>query len=407
MDAFAAALYLGSRITLEDGLRDALVDVVAAASRLYAVDGVAGVQAIMEPETVGEIFILDPYDNVFFSTDSNVPVGRPRLLLNTDLSEIQAARGGRPSAGLPFRAPSGYLLRAYTPIEPPGFVLGIVAAAPSFTNLDALRRIFWTWIVLSAALAVLVVFLYGRAVRQFEMERMRAERGERFEALSRMSAAVAHEIRNPLNIISATLELRAAALESGTALDPEAAMIADLREEVDRLERVVHDFLDLSREQNLQIEDVEANEVVELVAHREERRLAAKSEALVEIRCVLDRQAGLFRADRDRIIQALANIVRNATEAAGARGRVEVSTARLSDAVLFVVDDSGPGIAPGERTAVFEPFLTTKKRGTGLGLAVVKAIVEAHDGSIEITEGPLGGARFTMRLPRSGPAVKP
>jgi signal transduction histidine kinase len=247
-------------------------------------------------------------------------------------------------------------------------------------------------------LALLIAALYQRAVREIREERLRADRGERFEALSRMAATVAHEIRNPLNIMSATVELRRGKIASDD--DAERSVLEDLGEEIERIERVVHDFLDLSREPAIEIETVDLNETVELVVHREERRLLAGQRPAPEIRVVLDPHAGGLRADPGRIVQLFSNLIRNATEATGASGHVEIRTSGRGREVTVEIDDSGPGIPAAESEKVFEPFYTTRKKGTGLGLAVVRSIAEAHGGEVKVVASPLGGARFTVILPR-------
>lgn len=399
IDAFATALYFGSRVMLEDGIRSSLVKVVTVVSRIYQTSGRNDLKLSLESGELSEIFILDPASNVIFSTDDAVDLGHPRLVLGTDRTEIEAARSGIATAGYPFHTGGSYLQRAYAPIAPRGHVIGLTASAPSFDDLARLEKVYWTWIALSAALGIVIAYLYGRAVRSIESERIRADRGERFETISRMAATVAHEIRNPLNIMSATLELRLRTLGDRAGAD-EAGMLNDLSEEVDRLERVVQDFLDLSREQELELGSVEINEVVELVVHREERRVQARQRQAPEIRIVLDRDVGSVRADRDRVIQMLGNLLRNATEAAGAGGRVEVRATTRSDAVTISIDDSGPGIPESDRDRIFEPWLTTKRHGSGLGLAVVRTILDAHRGTIAVESSSLGGARFLVRLPR-------
>jgi signal transduction histidine kinase len=408
IDAFATALYFGSRVMLEDGIRSSLVKVVTVVSRIYQTSGRNDLKLSLETGELAEIFILDPLGKVIFSTDRTAELGHPRQVLGTDRTEIDAARAGRATAGYPFHTSGGYLQRAYAPIAPKGHIIGLTASAPSFENLDRLEKVYWTWIALSAALGILITFLYGRAVRQIESERIRAERGERFETISRMAASVAHEIRNPLNIMSATLELRLRSIGDPPASREEAEILKDLSEEVDRLERVVQDFLDLSREQEIELGAVDVNELVELVVYREERRIQARSRQAAAIRVVLDSAAGSIRADRDRMIQMLGNLVRNATEAAGTSGRVEVrTTARAADEVLITVEDSGPGIPESDRDRIFEPWLTTKRHGSGLGLAVVRTILDAHGGSVAVDASPLGGARFQMRLPKEGQALTP
>jgi signal transduction histidine kinase len=100
----------------------------------------------------------------------------------------------------------------------------------------------------------------------------------------------------------------------------------------------------------------------------------------------------------------LFNLVKNAAEAAGQGGTVAMRIDATPDGGASVaVSDSGPGVKPEDRPRLFEPFFSTKSSGTGLGLAVSQAIAEAHGGRIEADTGPLGGARFTLRLPSASP----
>jgi signal transduction histidine kinase len=104
-------------------------------------------------------------------------------------------------------------------------------------------------------------------------------------------------------------------------------------------------------------------------------------------------------ADRAKLRQAVFNLVKNAVEAAGFDGRVEVRVGETSGGPHIRVSDTGPGIPPELRRRLFEPLFTTKESGTGLGLAVSRAIARAHGGELAAEAPPGGGARFTLRLP--------
>ena len=104
-----------------------------------------------------------------------------------------------------------------------------------------------------------------------------------------------------------------------------------------------------------------------------------------------------------KLRQVVLNLVKNAAEAAGSAGNVEVRVEQDHDAARVVVRDSGPGISVDARRKLFEPFFTTKDTGTGLGLAVSQGIVHAHGGEIEVDSLPQGGAQFTVTLPAQPP----
>jgi two-component system, NtrC family, sensor histidine kinase HydH len=118
---------------------------------------------------------------------------------------------------------------------------------------------------------------------------------------------------------------------------------------------------------------------------------------------VLRAEPGLMvDGDAVQLHQVLVNLAQNAVFFAGATGRVEVELSRMGNGLTMTFDDSGPGIDPSIRNRLFEPLVTTRQGGIGLGLALVKRIVERHDGTIIASRSPLGGARFTVHLPTTG-----
>ncbi|MFY1826197.1 sensor histidine kinase, partial [Myxococcus fulvus] len=177
----------------------------------------------------------------------------------------------------------------------------------------------------------------------------------------------------------------------------EGALAEDLKvveEEAVRCQQIVEGLLDLSRPGQGPVEQLPLRETCEdVVARLREADRLGQAQVRVE-------GAANVWAQPSRLRQVLLNLVKNAAEAAGNGGTVEVHIAPSQDGGATVaVSDSGPGVKPEDRRRLFEPFFTTKSTGTGLGLAVSQAIAEAHGGRIEADTGPLGGARFTLRLP--------
>jgi signal transduction histidine kinase len=226
-----------------------------------------------------------------------------------------------------------------------------------------------------------------------ELADMRDKLGEaeRAAAFQDIAQRIAHEIKNPLSPIQLSIEtLRKAHQKRSPDFDEifEESTRAIL-EEVRRMERIVREFSEFARLPKAK------PGLLELGA------LAVDTLALYEpddVKLeVLHPQPVMVRVDREQLAQVLVNLVQNAIDAARSapQPRVEV---RIEPGVLHV-DDNGPGIPAAERERVFEPYFTTKDQGTGLGLAIVKRIVLDHGGSIRIDGSPLGGARFTLRLP--------
>jgi signal transduction histidine kinase len=168
-----------------------------------------------------------------------------------------------------------------------------------------------------------------------------------------------------------------------------------------RCQEIVEGLLDLARPGGrVAVEAVSLRELSEEVVAR--LREAAR---LGRVAVAVEGDARAW-AHPQRVRQVLFNLVKNAAEAAGEAGRVQVHIEGGADGGARVaVSDTGPGVRAEDRTRLFEPFFTTKASGTGLGLAVSQAIAHAHGGHIEADTGPLGGARFTLYLPPAAEGV--
>lgn len=262
-------------------------------------------------------------------------------------------------------------------------------------------RVVAAWFGTSFAL---LGFLLGDATEARRRERAtaaaladtreRLARAEQLAALGELAAAIAHEVRNPLAVV------RSAAQGIGETLDggaPEARRAASfIIAEVDRLSTVTSTLLAASRPLPLEARPTPVDELIERAV-----RLAGEAMGAKQIR--LHRQAAgalpQVRVDPDLLCQVLLGLLTNAVQSVPAGGEVSIAARAASDAVEVAVADTGPGVPAELRGRVFEAFFTTRPRGTGLGLAVARRIVEAHGGRIEVGERGGGGALFTVRLP--------
>jgi two-component system sensor histidine kinase HydH len=234
----------------------------------------------------------------------------------------------------------------------------------------------------------------GRLQRELGEKNRLLERKNRLTALGEMAAGMAHEIRNPLGGI----HLYASMLSDDLADRPDSqALVKKISGGVKRLEAVVTQVLQFTRELRLNIAPADIAAVVE-------QTVELARPALVDNRvdCRIEGPASLS-ANIDAVLlgQALLNLVLNGVEAAGRGGRVSIRFGGPDPAgevrqCRVIVHDSGPGIAPAVMDKIFNPFFTTKETGTGLGLAMVHRVVEAHDGTIVVTND--GGARFELRM---------
>jgi signal transduction histidine kinase len=222
------------------------------------------------------------------------------------------------------------------------------------------------------------------------------ERRNRLAALGEMAAGMAHEIRNPLGGIQLYASLLAKDVaDRGDSLQ----LVTKISAGVKRLEGLVSQVLGFTREINANVAEADLVEVVAEAVELSHNAMLAR-----EIACTVDGPATLpVTIDATLIGQALLNLLLNAADATPTGGRVSVMFGAPSPdsgarQLHVVVRDSGPGIPANILDKVFNPFFTTKDNGTGLGLAIVHRIVEAHEGTISVTNPPEGGARFEIRI---------
>ncbi len=229
-----------------------------------------------------------------------------------------------------------------------------------------------------------------------ELRRLQDEirRNEKLAAIGGLAAGVAHELRNPLSSIKGIASYYKSTFEEGTE---EKKMAGVMIEEVDRLSRVISELLEFARPATL---SRKAANMDELVAHS--ARLVWQEAAAKNIEIQLDLNTGGVEAevDPDRIAQCLLNLYLNAFQAMKDGGRLTVaSTVRDGDSIIIDIRDTGTGISPEDQSKIFDPYFTTKPKGTGLGLPIVHKIIEAHQGQLKVRSAVGQGSVFSIILP--------
>jgi PAS domain S-box-containing protein len=218
---------------------------------------------------------------------------------------------------------------------------------------------------------------------------------ERLAALGRVTAGVAHEVKNPLNSMRVWLEV----LKGGLSPEPETQQAAKMLDtEIDRLDRVVKTFLEFSRPVELQREDTNLPELLESVLASAQPTIARGA---IEVAKDIPEAFPLVEIDHRLIEQAVLNLVLNACNCMQPGGRLTVGLRQAGDMAEISIGDTGPGIAPENRSKIFQLFFTTRKGGTGLGLANAFRFVQLHNGSIEFDTEVGRGTTFRITLPLS------
>ncbi len=238
---------------------------------------------------------------------------------------------------------------------------------------------------------------FNAMTRQLEslrqMEAVMRQRAQ-LATLGEASAVIAHEIRNPLGIIKTASEL----VRRKSALAPsEDRLVGFVLDEVNRIERLVQELLDYGG-------STACNRApLDLMAEVVQPALDFSAPELKRRGLTLEFQPSqvpvMILGDRDQLHQVLLNLLINAMDAVGMQGHIIVRVVRGTATARIDVEDNGTGIAPDMIGRLFEPFVTSKAKGTGLGLAKVRATLEAHEGTVECRNVMDHGAIFTIRLP--------
>ena len=329
--------------------------------------------------------------------------------------------------------PAAFLLAALTAFHH-GPVLGVLAAWTALglamvSNVDPWPRPHWGELPLVFIFVTLTAGYVGWLARREAAERRDAERlrdeladrandlgrayekcrevqdhlvhSERLATIGRMSAEMAHQVRNPLSAISLNLEmLEDDIAPAWDASRPEASkLIAAIHHEIDNLVEVTESYLNFAKLPPFKWEQASLNRMVEeilvLARPQIERADIKASQGLAE-------DLPRARVDRRQLKFAVMNLVSNALEAMSPGGRLRVATRTNGDHIEMAVSDTGLGIRAADMPKIFEPFFTTKQGGTGLGLSLVRRIVESHGGRIHCRSIHRVGTTFTISLPTNG-----
>lgn len=441
------------RTALEDALGDRLISVARAAAamtdaRILLLDrgddesrteknALRKLSALTEATAIERILIVRLADQkVLLDTKGINKIGDDYVRASFERTELEAVAAGQGTTSVLFKGEgdrwykSGYAaLREPIPdSEEAGPVrAAVIVAAPAqyFDSLQQLRALtvliaiagfmalFGLALVSSRGVTQPLYLLSKAAERIGEgelgteipgggpretvvlsetMQKMARSISLREEELQIMLAGIAHEVRNPLGGIELFGGLLKEDLEES---DPRRKHVDKILKQIAVLSGVVNDFLDFARRRPVDIVPHDLAELLAEVVALAEKEAAAKSVAL-ELSCERPLAA---RIDKDGLHRAMLNLVKNAIQAVPEGGKVAVRARRLEEGLEIAVADNGPGIPLEARENVFRPFFTTKQKGTGLGLALVKKAVDSHKGRIEIEDTEGGGATFRILLP--------
>jgi signal transduction histidine kinase len=240
-------------------------------------------------------------------------------------------------------------------------------------------------------LGTLVVLRDAETRRQIETQ---VEVSNRLAAITRLTGGVAHEIKNPLNAITLHLELLKNRLCG--VLDAQPPELDVILREIARLDRVVKTFLDFNRPVELRLAEVRLDRLIEEIAALARPEAVQRS---VRIQVMNGCPDGVVKADHDLLKQAVLNLAVNGIQAMPNGGELKLALERVGPEVELSVADQGVGIPLEDREKVFRLYYTTKKKGSGVGLAMTFRVVQLHNGTIDFSSELGRGTTFRVRLP--------
>jgi len=272
------------------------------------------------------------------------------------------------------------------------------------------RRIIQRWTVVIAGISAVVVVATVSLMRMachssMQRQLLESAHGRRISELGQLAAGLAHEIRNPLHALRLNIHALGKAYrgQSKASVEDIESMIQESNLEIDRVDRLIQELLGFTAPEGAERKVVDLKQEIQATANFVGEEMRQKN---VELKLHLPQQPAHVEADSNRLRQVFLNLLMNAKDAVGQGGHIDVSLSKRENQVELDVADDGPGIPEDKRQEIFAPFYSTKKNGTGFGLAFVKRYVEDAGGSVQCEAAEPTGTRFRIQLPAARRAKK-
>ena len=304
-------------------------------------------------------------------------------------------------------------LRTYIPFRrvdrftgPKGYIMGVFELiqdlSKQYESILKFQYLVFGLSILIMGLIFVALLLIVRKAEGVIDQRAREQReleeqlhlAERLAALGEMVAGVSHEIKNPLGIVQSTAELLGGMPD---ASETQRRLSGVITEESKRLNRIVTEFLDFARPQVPNLHECHLDEIIEKNLFFLGPELEKKG---IKVSSNLDGRSFKLQADQDLLYRALLNIFVNSIQSMEDGGTITIRVDEEKDNYRIEIEDTGYGISRENVIKIFNPFFTTKAKGSGLGLSIVRKIVEGHEGIIRIESSENTGTKVTVQLPR-------
>ena len=409
-------LYLGARNRLDESLGERLVGIAVTATELVDPDQIetwsldpdepieflwlaTRLEQVRQSNNLAELTLCDPDAFVLISASGRLPRGEINAFWELDRTAVNLALEGFPAASHLYDSGGLYQKSAHAPVfDNDGNVVAIItveAAVDFFDTLATLRDGALTTGAIVIAFLVFSALAIWRLYRAQERFRADLVRQENLAAMGRMTAGIAHEIRNPLGVIRGTGQHLKRRLRDAGIDDPVADFIP---EEIDRLDRILTGYLSFGNDLETEHEAFDLEEVIR-------RTVQLMSSELSETGVTIDSSAAELPVigDRQRLQQVLMNLLLNARDAMPDGGQVHMDGRHEGASCILTITDEGPGLGNLDPESLFTAFHSNKEKGSGLGLALSRQIAEAHGGTLTLeSRTDRAGAVATLTLPAAG-----
>ena len=334
------------------------------------------------------------------SPEYDVLVSTPEILTDQRFINLPASKAfnsalnGEPAVSDIQNYASEKFMSAYTPIQNiDGFVssvLVIEAKADYFQIINSLRNRLLLFSLINSILIIMIAFFLSRMIKKSMQYQTEIKEQERLVQLGTMAATVAHELRNPLNIIEATNDI----IQKKYGENDDEVFLY-IPEEVERLSILIDNFLKFARNPELKIENKSVADLIDRI------KLNLNEQDVSRLK-IFNQDVSEIKTDHSQLEQALINLIKNALEASNHDEDIKLKfESSKKNMVKITIEDQGTGIPENMINKVFDPFFTTKEKGTGLGLAITKRIIEKLNGKINIQSKDGKGTTIEFNIPKS------
>ena len=346
---------------------------------------------IKEINNLQDIYIISPVQELLIDVNPDFIIGNSIKTIEPYL--IKTALSGRIiSSDIYVLGEHKFLTAAVPLIDETNSVTGILVAearAEFFSVIEEFNNGLVIFSMINALVILTVAFFLYRSLKNLIVLQNKVKNQEHLVKLGEMAAAVAHEIRNPLGIIRGTNEL--ISKKYGKS-DDEFFKYIPL--ELDRLNKLINDFLSFARSKELKYEKIDIRFLLDKII------IGYKDNPDIKTNTKIDDNVKTINADPDALEQILLNIMNNSIQSLNNQGQIviKVDSIRKKE-IRIIVEDNGTGIEPESLKKVFEPFFSTKEKGSGLGLSISTRLAEQMDGTIQIESEINKGTIVTVLLP--------